>query len=186
MHPLKKQLKNKLIVSCQAEPDEPLGKPEYLAAMAKAVQIGGAAAIRAENPENIRAIMQTVNLPVIGLYKVYYQDNPVYITPTQTEARAVAATGCDIIAMDATKRKRPNNEKLEEIVVHLREISPALLMADIASIDDAKQAVELGFDFISTTLSGYTEETKEKTRRPKIIPSQTIILNSQFRLKCFL
>ncbi len=163
MHPLKKQLKNKLIVSCQADMHEPLGKAEHLAAMSKAAQLGGAAAIRAENPVNIRAIKQAVNLPVIGLFKVYYEDSPVYITPTFEEAKAVASTGCDIIAMDATLRKRPKNEKLKNIVEHLRNISPALLMADIATIDDAQQALELGFDFISTTLSGYTEETKEKT-----------------------
>ncbi len=157
-------IKNRLIVSCQAEGHEPLGQPHILAAMAKAAVLGGAAGIRANYPENIRAIARVVKMPVIGIFKKEYADSPVFITPTEKEAMAVAATGCAIIAMDATRRVRPENADLSAMIAKLRASTPALLMADIATLDDARHATKLGFDLIGTTLSGYTEETKARAK----------------------
>ena len=157
-----KQIKNKLIVSCQAEKDEPLGKPEILAAMAETAVIGGAAGIRACYPENIKAIKEAVEVPVIGIYKQKYPDSEVFISPTIKENLAVAETNSEIIALDATNRNRPNDEKLENIVASLRENSDSLLMADIDTLENGLKAAALGFDLIGTTLSGYTAATQEK------------------------
>lgn len=154
------QLEGGLVVSCQAAPGEPLAVPSILAAMAKAAVAGGAVAIRANRPENIRAIRKAVRVPIIGLYKRDYPDSPVYITATLDDALAVAKAGADIIALDATSRRRPNGVSLKTIVRELRRRTDALLMADIATAEEGIAAAKLGFDFIGTTLSGYTENTK--------------------------
>lgn len=67
-----------------------------------------------------------------------------------------------MIAIDATSRVRPNSLELEDLVSYARAKNPNVqLMADISSVVEAKNAVELGFDCVSTTLYGYTEESKE-------------------------
>ena len=60
-----------------------------------------------------------------------------------------------MIALDATHRKRPNGEMLHHLVEFIHEHG-RLAMADISTIDEAVAAEELGFDCVSTTLSGYT------------------------------
>ena len=59
-------LKGQLIVSCQAEGDEPLNRPDILTAMAMAAVQGGAGVIRAGAPENIRAMRSKLSVPMIG------------------------------------------------------------------------------------------------------------------------
>jgi len=82
--------------------------------MALAAWQGGAVGIRANTPDDIRAIRSTVSLPVIGLYKAGEAD--VYITPTLEHARAVVAAGADIVALDATSRPRPDGRSLAEVI----------------------------------------------------------------------
>lgn len=157
-----KQLKGGLIVSCQAEGDEPLNSPQMLAALARAAILGGACGIRAERPENLRAIRKSIEAPIIGLYKKKYSDSEVYITPTLKEAFEVTEAEIDILALDATMRTRPDQELLADIIYSTRAKSNILLMADVATLEEGLSAAELGFDFISTTLSGYTENTLQK------------------------
>lgn len=152
-------LRSRLIVSVQADAGDPLDDPSHLAAMARAVVKGGAAAVRACQRHNIETIMRAIEVPVIGLAKQVYPDAPVFITPTRVEALEIAATGCDIIALDATQRPRPGGAALEEIVASLRRITPAMLMADVATLAEGIAAAEMGFDIVSSTLSGYTAET---------------------------
>ena len=130
--------------------------------MAYAAKLGGAAGIRANTVEDITEIRKTVDLPVIGIIKKVYEDEPhVYITPTMTEVDALAEAGCEIIAMDATCRKRPGGVDLADFFKEVRAKYPEqLFMADCASIDDGMTAAELGFDLIGTTLAGYTDYTK--------------------------
>ena len=154
------QLKGGLIVSCQAPPQTPLGQPMVLAAMAEAAARGGAVGIRANLPQNIRAIRELVRVPVIGIYKHDLLDYPVYITPTFEHARAVVAAGADIVAIDATARERP--EPLPQLIRRIHEELQALVMADISTLEEGVAAAELGADLIATTLSGYTPYTQER------------------------
>jgi len=156
------QIKGGVIVSVQAEKTEPLGKSEIIAAMAKTVVMGGAVGIRACYGENITAIKKAVDVPVIGISKDVYPDSDVFITPTWEECRKILDTNPDILALDATLRKRPKGEKLDDIVNKIRDYSETLIMADCATFADAENASRLGFDFIGTTLSGYTRETEAR------------------------
>ncbi|MGZ7444495.1 nitronate monooxygenase [Paenibacillus sp. TH7-28] len=58
MEKLLKQLKGRLIVSCQAFPGEALYGSHIMTAMAKAAKDGGAAAIRANSPQDVAAIKE--------------------------------------------------------------------------------------------------------------------------------
>lgn len=153
------RLKGGLIVSCQAATGEPLDSPVVLAAMAKAAVLGGATGIRAEGPANLATIRAAVSVLVIGLYKRRYPDSDIHITPTLADALAVARTGVEIVALDATSRPRPNSETLAAVVAELRSQTNCLLMADISTADEARAAAALGFDLVSTTMSGYTAAT---------------------------
>ena len=104
MHPLIAGLKGKLIVSVQAYPGEPMRHPETMAQIARAAEIGGAAAIRCQGLSDISAIKGRVDVPVIGLWKEGHEG--VYITPSLRHARACVMAGADIVALDATGRPR--------------------------------------------------------------------------------
>ena len=91
-------LQGGLIVSCQALADEPLHSSFIMGRMALAAAQGGAAGIRANSAEDIRAI------------RAAYPE--------------------------------------------------VLLMADCASLAEMQHADALGFDFIGTTLVGYTPATR--------------------------
>lgn len=156
-----KRIKGGLIVSCQALSTEPLHSPFIMGRMALAAREGGAVGIRANSPSDIAEIKKTVDLPIIALYKVEYPDSDVYITPTMKEIDALAEIGADIIALDATKRTRPNNRTLEEFFHEIKKKYPnQLLMADTSCYEEGVKAKELGFDFVGTTMCGYTEYTK--------------------------
>ena len=156
-------LKRGLIVSCQAVEGEPLHGYDVMKLMAKAAVAGGACGIRALHYD-VNAIKGEVNVPVIGLVKECYMDSPVYITPTKKEIDLLLQTKADCWAMDATLRPRPNGETLEELVRYAKEKAPHIeLMADVATVEEAKRADELGFDYVSTTLRGYTKETENVT-----------------------
>lgn len=150
MNPLIASLEGKLIVSVQAYPGEPLRTPEIMAAMSRACELGGAAAIRCQGLADIAAIKGRVEVPVIGLWKDGHEG--VYITPTLRHARACVNAGADIVAIDATDRPRPDGRPLEDTVAPLKE-KGVLIMADCATIEDVRRAVDLGFDMVSTTLS---------------------------------
>ena len=154
-------IKNGLIVSCQALPDEPLHNPFIMARMAYAAMVGGAKGIRANTAIDILEIKKTVALPVIGIVKCDYDDSPIYITPTMQEVDELIECGAEIIAMDATNRLRPGGENLISFFTRVRVKYPEqLFMADCATFDEGMAAAGLGFDLIGTTLCGYTEESK--------------------------
>ncbi|HCX50768.1 MAG TPA: N-acetylmannosamine-6-phosphate 2-epimerase [Bacillus sp. (in: Bacteria)] len=155
------QIKKGLVVSCQALENEPLHSPFIMAKMALAAKQGGAVGIRANSKEDIIAIKEEVNLPVVGIVKRDYPDSEVFITATKKEIIELVESGCEMIAMDATHRERPNGEKLCDLVSYVRQNHPQIqLMADISTLADAIEAERLGFDCVSTTLYGYTKETK--------------------------
>lgn len=148
-----------LVVSCQAYPGEPMRDPETMARIARAAVIGGAAGIRLQGLEDIRAASD-LEVPVVGLWKDGKEG--VFITPTLKHALAVAEAGADIVALDGTRRERPDGLTLAETIAGLRAEYDVLVMADCGSVDDAIAAEAAGADILGTTLSGYTGE-REKT-----------------------
>ncbi len=149
------KIKGKLIVSCQALVEEPLHSSFIMGRMALAAKMGGASAIRAQSKEDIMEIKGVVDLPIIGIVKRNYEGSDIYITPTKKEVDELLETKCDMIALDATKRKRPNNEKLKDLVDYIHE-NGILAMADCSTYEECVKAKEIGFDCVSTTLCGYT------------------------------
>lgn len=155
------QVKGKLIVSCQALPEEPLHSSFIMGRMALAAKQGGAAGIRANTVEDIAEIRKNVDLPVIGIIKKDYPDSKIYITTTMAEVDALAAAGVEIIAMDATSNLRPGGVKLADFFSEVRKKYPGQkFMADCSTVEEALEADKLGFDFIGTTLVGYTEQSR--------------------------
>lgn len=157
------KLRGKLIVSCQALPAEPLYDAErsLMGRMAKAALLGGAGGIRANSVRDIQEIKKYVDVPIIGIIKAETPGCPVFITPTMAEIDALAAAGCDIIAMDATDRPRPDGRSLDELFTECRRKYPnQLFMADCATYAECLHAERIGFDIVSTTLCGYTEGTQ--------------------------
>lgn len=157
-------VKGKLIVSCQALENEPLHSPFIMSRMAAAAAEGGAAAIRANSLVDVQAIMDTVDLPVIALLKRDYPGSDVYITATLKEVDELMVANPQMIALDATAHRRPGELQLPALVAAIRQRYPQLLlMADIATLEEARDAADLGFDCVGTTLHGYTAATKGKT-----------------------
>ena len=155
-------LKGKLIVSCQALPNEPLHSDYIMGRMALAAMQGGARGIRANSKEDIKQIKSQVDLPIIGIVKRDYEDSEVYITPTMKEVDELMEVSPEIIALDATIALRPEKKTLDEFFTEIKEKYPnQLLMADCSTIEEALHADELGFDFIGTTMVGYTPWSKK-------------------------
>lgn len=154
-------LKGKLIVSCQALENETLHSSFIMGRMALAAKEGGAMGIRANTKEDIKEIQANVDLPIIGIVKRNYEGSSVYITPTMKEVDELMEVGPEIIAVDATGALRPGNVTLDDFFYSIKEKYPnQLLMADCSTIDEAVHADELGFDFIGTTMVGYTDQSK--------------------------
>lgn len=160
------QLKGKLIVSCQALEDEPLHSSFIMSRMALAAKQGGASGLRANSVEDINAIKELVDLPLIGIIKRDYPDSAVYITATHKEIAELLTTKAEIIALDATKQVRPENEQLKDLVNQIHQ-GGRLAMADCSTLEETLNAEKLGFDIVSTTLAGYTPYSK-KTEEPDL------------------
>lgn len=173
------KIKHGLVASCQALENEPLHSSFIMSKMALAAKEGGSVGIRANSKEDILAIKKEVSLPVVGIVKRDYPDSDVFITATKKEVDELIESGCEMIAMDATLRKRPNGEQLKDIVDYVKTNHPHIqLMADISSLDDALEAERLGFDCVSSTLYGYTNETREYKLYDNDFEFIKIILNN--------
>jgi len=149
-----------LIVSCQAPVNSPLHDPYVIAAMAQAAVNNGAVAVRIDTPSHIQAVREKVQVPIIGLWKQVITGSDVYITPQFHHAVAVAEAGADIIAIDATTRNRPGDEKLADIITLIHDQLNKPVMADVDTYEAAQLAVNAGADIVGTTLFGYTAQTK--------------------------
>lgn len=162
------KLNKQIIISVQAMPNEPLYKEEVLTAMMKSVVNGGAKGLRLAGARDVKNAKKLFNLPVIGLTKPdklpQNWKEIVYITPTLKEVDELIEADADIIATDATQRPRPK-ESLKEILNYIKSHNK-LAMADISTFEEGIKARELGFDIISTTLSGYTQNSKQDLKGP--------------------
>lgn len=157
------KLKNQVIISVQAMPEEPLYNEIALTAMMQSVVNGGAKGLRLAGARDVKNAKKLFDIPVIGLTKPdRLPDNwkeVVYITPTLKEVNELIEADADVIATDATQRPRPK-ETLDEIIKYIKNHNK-LAMADISTFEEGEKARELGFDIISTTLSGYTQNSRQ-------------------------
>lgn len=176
------RIKNNLIVSLQATKGEPLYDENCIIAMAKSiVTLGGATALRLAGKRDIKNIKTLFpDIIVIGITKPTRLpsdfEDMVYITPTVEDCKDVIEAGADIVAFDGTKRPRPNDEKLSDLINYIHS-QDKLAMADIATFSEAKNAYRLHADIISTTLSGYTTETKNNPDAPDFNLLRKIVSN---------
>lgn len=143
-----------LIVSCQAAPEDPLFGPDIMVRMALAAKQGGAIGIRCNGRDDIKTIKQAVNLPVIGLIKREIAGSDIYITPELEDVKAILEAGADIVALDLTNRE-DRYTKGKALIDYIHKAG-SRVMADISTAEEAIRAEQLGADYVSTTLSGYT------------------------------
>lgn len=156
------KIKGKLVISCQALPNEPLHSPMIMGRMALAAKNAGAVGIRAQGVQDIIEIQKVTGLPVIGIIKRNYPDSEVFITATHQEVSELLTTDCEMIALDATIRPRPNDAQLSDLLEQIHQ-GKRLAMADCSTFEEAKIAERMGFDCVSTTLAGYTSYSTQTT-----------------------
>ncbi|MBS1822713.1 MAG: putative N-acetylmannosamine-6-phosphate 2-epimerase [Acidobacteria bacterium] len=159
MHSILESLQRRLIVSCQAYPNDPMEDTETLRRVARCAVLGGASGLRLNSAEHVRAIRQDTNLPIIAIEKSFI-GGQLRITADFASAAALAAAGASIIALDCTDRVHKHGEPWREIVRRIHDELGLLVMADIATLRDGILAAEGGADIVAPTLHGYTEETK--------------------------
>ena len=159
------RIRGGLVVSCQAYPGEPLRAPEMMSRMAQAAVLGGAVAIRAQGLDDIRMIHQDVSVPQIGLWKV--GTDGVFITPTLEHALAVARAGAEVVAIDGTRRDRPDGLTLKQTIQQLHDRTETLVMIDVGDLEDGLAGQDSGADLVSSTLAGYTG-SRPKTDGPDL------------------
>lgn len=153
-----RQLKRGIIISCQLEPGDPIEDVSFIVNMAKAAEWAGAVAIRTNGPEHVKAVKDSVSLPVIGLVKD--RNYVTFITPTFEHAKSVIDAGADFVAIDCTRRERPVS--LAKFFDLMRNQFPDVaIIADIADEKDAEQVFPLKPDYFATTLCGYTDYTSD-------------------------
>lgn len=151
------RIRGGLVVSCQAGDDEPLHG--CMAGMARAAKEAGAVGIRAEGPLDIRAIRDAVDLPILGLYKIRKEGEPVYITPTFESACMVVHAGADVVALDATTERRPDGLSLAETIARIHSELQRPVLADVSTLEEGLRAMRAGADAVAPTLSGYTPQS---------------------------
>src|SRR5437870_4658500 len=98
-----------LVVSVQATDGSAVDDTETLLKLAQASTAQGIRILRLEGAERVELIRKETGAATIGLVKRFYAGSPIYITPTAKEVDALLATGCEVIALDATLR-RPAGE----------------------------------------------------------------------------
>ncbi len=151
-----------LIASAQASPGSPLSDPLILLRLAEASLRQGCRIIRAEGAASMRLIKERTGAVMIGLIKREFEGSPVYITPTRAEVGEVIEAGADIVALDATLRRRPGMATFRDLA-DLVHKGGRLVMADCDSFESAERAIAEGADLIGTTLAGYTENRPATT-----------------------
>lgn len=160
MNEVAEKLRGGLIVSCQAPTGSPLDDAAIISALALTAEQNGAVGVRLNGPGHIAAARRRLRVPIIGIEKVVMPPSDVYITPTMEVARRVAASGADIIALDATSRPRPQGETLSDLLRFVREELKRPVMADVDTLEAGLRAADEGVEIVATTLCGYTAETR--------------------------
>lgn len=151
-----------VIISVQAVPGSNLAAVEILHKMALDVIAGGAAALRLAGAEVIAAVRKSTTTTILGISKIERPGFKARITQSCEEIRGLAAAGAQIVGIDSTLRNHP--EPLTELYGCARENGLEIL-ADIDDVHSAQAAIELGADYIATTMAGYTD-TRPVTEGP--------------------
>lgn len=159
------RFRGRLVASCQPVDGGPMDRPDIVAAMAEAAILGGAAGLRIEGIENLRAVRPRVTVPLIGIVKCDSAATPVRITPRVADALALIEAGADVVAYDATPR--PREDGRDAILAAIRGAG-ALAMADCATAEDGRSALAGGAAILGTTLSGYTAGTDRRGPGPDL------------------
>lgn len=149
------QVRDGLIVSCQALEGEPLHGPVFMGAMARAAALGGASGIRTNGPQEVEVITKLTGLPVIGVQKVTDEQGRICISPTLRHVEPLVKAGAKMIAVDV-RQTRPFGEPLEELLPRIRRELGVAVLADCQTLSDAKDAVAIGVDALAPTF-GFKE-----------------------------
>ena len=153
------RVQDKLIVSCQALPGTPLDDSKIISAIAKSVELAGAAGLRVNGVNDIEAVRRDSDLPIIGIQKTSHRD-AIYITPKLEHARCLYEAGASIIALQATNPRTGDCTALEPLIDGIHGFGLGVI-ADISTLGEAEEAMELGADMVATTLSGYTPHSRQ-------------------------
>jgi N-acylglucosamine-6-phosphate 2-epimerase len=165
MNEVFQKLQKGLIVSCQSEGASPFNSPEGVTMFARAAASAGAAGIRSEGIDKTRMIIGEIQLPVIGLVKSSFEDGCVRITGTFKDVEDLLSIGTTIVAIDGTFRLREGLTG-PDFIERIKQQYDCIVMADIATEREAIACTAAGADCISTTLSGYTPETRHAAMAP--------------------
>ena len=155
-------MKGTIIVSCQATPGEPLYDPERSVRplMARAARQAGAKMIRTSSVRDIIGIKEETGLPVIGLIKREYPGYSGRITMTMREVDECMEALADIVSIDCTDTVRGDGLTAPEFLRKVKEKYPnIIIMADCATLEEAKAAYAAGADLVGSTMNGYTAAT---------------------------
>lgn len=162
VHTALEALRGKLVVSCQASEGDAFFGGDSMVRFARAAREGGAVAIRANGPEDVRAIREGAGLPVIGIAKSVWSDGRILITGRFEDAQALVAAGAAMVALDVTVRGQRYGA-----LDRLRRIKHELgvpVLADVATVEEGIAAADAGADAVLSTMRGYTDDTAHLKR----------------------
>ena len=151
-----------LFVSCQPFANEEYYTKDFILSMTFAAKMGGAHGLRIESVKNILFIKKGIDLPIVGLIKKKIKGKERYICPDIESIDEILKANCKFIAIDYTHRDNCDKNYYKKVSNYIHEKCNCKIIADISTVREAKIAIECGADFVSTTLSGYTSNTKNK------------------------
>jgi N-acylglucosamine-6-phosphate 2-epimerase len=154
-------LKNKLIVSCQALPGDPLDHVDTLRRMALSVIRGGAGGLRLGGKACVTALRTETDLPIIGILK-RHENNCLYITPDFASAQEIVDAGADVVGLDCSSQRPASAEPWAELLPRIQSELGRAVLADIATLEEGLAAEQAGAAAVATTMFGYTPETAGK------------------------
>lgn len=168
-----KRLENGLIVSCRSMQfdDFSIDSNCKMPDIERVVKAGNVAGVRANTIRDIASVKSLTDLPVIGSIKRRYQDSNVCVTVTMQEVDELVGCGVDVIAIQGTSDLRPDYKAAADFIRDIKRKYPnQLIMADIATFNEAMNCAVAGADFVSTAMRGHTCDT-----RGVIMPDYAII-----------
>ena len=135
--------------------------------MAHAAKQAGAKMIRTSSYRDIVAIKEETGLPVIGLIKREYPGYTGRITMIMREVDECMEALADIVSIDCTDCPRGDGLTPAQFLKKVREKYPnIIIMADCATLEEARAAVEAGADLVGSTMNGYTPQTRADLGSP--------------------